>query len=166
MRGALSAYKILVFSGQFDLTKDFAYHTKELLLKHEKELQYSKWYSYVWPNVPLIYFYPVKSNCDLIQAEFLAENKAILGDSVVAFPMKSHKHGVMVNKKCLSKIMELSMAEISNMRQLFEFSSKISPFFLSVKLIGVQKSLKREAYECLVSIFKAFKCIIFRYYSK
>ena len=66
--GVLNSKISFVFSGQFDLFSDFSFETKELLVKHQKDSEYSKWYdisSFYKSN--MVYFCPVNSYCDKAQ---------------------------------------------------------------------------------------------------
>lgn len=141
--GVLNSKISFVFSGQFDLFSDFSFKTKELLLKHQKDSVYSKWYdisSFYKSN--MVYFCPVNSSCDKIQLKKLYDqfesNNSNL-KNVIIFPLKSNKHGVIINTYCLDKFFNMPFSEIYQFRQNFH-SAIISPFLLSIKLIGFYKT--------------------------
>lgn len=123
--------------------RDFSFETKELLLKHQKDPEYSKWYDISSFNKSnMVYFCPVNSCCDKTQLQKLYNRFECNNDilrNVIIFPLKSSKHGVIINTYCLDKFFDMSFSEIYQFRQNFH-SAIISPFLLSIKLIGYYKT--------------------------
>lgn len=143
MIGAKRSY---VFSGQFSLRHDFAYPTKELLRLHEMDYEYSKWYdimSQIKDN--MIYFYPARSGCDIVQSsllkDFIDNNPQSSCSSPVIFPMKSNVHGVPVYTPCLETLLRMDLGDLRKLRESFGNTNEISPLLLSMKLVGFGKTL-------------------------
>lgn len=166
--GVLNSKISFVFSGQFDLFSDFSFETKELLVKHQKDSEYSKWYdisSFYKSN--MVYFCPVNSYCDKAQLNKLynqvESNNSIL-EKVIIFPLKSSKHGVIINTYCLDKFFEMSFPEIYQFRQKFS-SGIISPLILSIRLIGYYKTFL-GTFKLLLNKIKNLRLKLYNYCMK
>lgn len=143
--GVLSAKVSFVFSAQFDLLKDSAFGTKKLLLRHNEDQTYSKWFNICGLRKSnMVYICPMNSYSDIIQYERLINNtltlRQIQDKQIVIFPLRSKTHGVILNAFCLARLLDMSFSEIFKFRQLF-VSSKISPWYLSFRLVGINKTL-------------------------
>ncbi|MCM1187054.1 MAG: hypothetical protein NC251_02190 [Lachnoclostridium sp.] len=132
---ALGADKIYCFSAQFSLRDDFAYPTKELLLKHERDPEYYKWYNIVDRlNKNVIYVYPSDSDCDIVQAVLLKKQEK--DREVCVISIKSSTHGVPIYHSSLTALLLMPTDRIR------EYSGvRYTPFTFSVKMIGVIRSV-------------------------
>ncbi|MBO5185712.1 MAG: hypothetical protein J6B91_01490 [Prevotella sp.] len=154
--GEIKARCSFCFSGQFSLKDDFAYPTKELLLKHENDCLYSKWYDIT--NIckgNIVYMYPTKSECDIVQSTLLKKghNEA----NIIYFPMKAKTHGIPLYKPCIKKFISLDLNEIQKIKSCFIKNNEISLFLFSLKLLGIKGTIKGLVIELILFLRKIIK---------
>lgn len=149
----LGADKIYCFSAQFSLYDDFAYKTKELLLKHENDIEFNKYYnilSYIEENKPnIIYMYPALNRSDRIQASGVGEKIECV------FPIKSNKHGVPLYRHCIIPFLRLNYQEINSL--CIKIGGEVTPFVMSIYLVGIFGTIGGIVKETIILSWKMLK---------
>lgn len=107
--GVLNSSLVINFSGQFSLNEDYAYGSKKLLIKHENQTYYSKWYSICDGNyLPrnMVYVFPYESQEDIIQFNLIKKT------SLFCIGVKSKIHGVPIYRNCINDFINLDYETI------------------------------------------------------
>lgn len=157
----LRSEKIFCFSGKFSLKDDFAYPTKERLIFHENDLDFSKYYDLSnllrSNNFSKIYYiYPIGAEEDLVQ------KRVIDGlPNILQFPFDDRHHGVCMFPFNLTCFMAKKSDQMIQLRN--RFSKAISKYSFSIELIGYRKTIagliKYNRKRVLMKIKKKFNTV-------
>lgn len=148
---ALSANIMFCFSAQFSLKDDFAYLDKELLLLHENDAEYNKWYN-ISDNISekMVYLYPYDCESDIIQSKLLIRNGQIV------IPIKSNQHGVPMYHNLIDNFINM---KYDNLREIFHDETICNKFEFAIKVGGVNKALWGLFLEYAIETAKIIKSI-------
>ena len=135
----LHAEYVIAFSAQFELRNKWAEEVNPFLQKFEKDHDKAKYYDLkellAQSTTPIYYIVPIKNELDLYNYKYIQGINCIH-----ALIFNSKRHGVVVPKCCLGKLISLSNSELEKLYDAGR-NKTLSPFYFSVKLVGFTSTI-------------------------
>ena len=140
----LKVDKVFCYSGKFSLKDDFAYRTKQKLLVHENDINYSKYYNVSHliaknRSTPIYYVFPKDVQEDIVQKNIIVD-----APNFILYPFSGKKHGVCMYPFNLPIFMAKEYGELLELASCLKgnVTKGISRIYFSNILIGKKRTLK------------------------
>lgn len=159
----LKARCVFNFSGQFSLEDILqsaeSRYKNPILVKHENDHSYRQYYSIIDfirnGTVPIFYFYPAKCQIDVKQSDMIKDLK-----NVYEFKFNTKRHGNTCYIINFIDLFNLNISKIIDLHSAHQ-DKLINPMEFSLKISGVEKTIKYLGFQMPMMLFKKLRKSVF-----
>lgn len=146
----LNAEMVINFSGQYDLMSRVKSNP---LLRQFSGGKYCDISDMVYQaSTPIFYFYPEENQDDRYQASVVKNSKNIL-----AFPLKSSAHGIVVSKDVAVKILNMSLTDLQKLYSKVRGKNSIQLMQMTYLISGWTGIINAVLYNYIKAIYRFIK---------